>query len=136
MKAHFIHFLSPGTFVHEESSKPIDEWNPEKGKAMARDIKERHNATPFAFYFTTRERQGNELDSRVVETSGRYYLGGVVETLEQVKARATDKHRVLISNMEGNGYDRIITNKNSWQVTQPLGPTDVVLEWENIKADL
>ncbi len=131
MKAHFVHFLSPGTFVHEESSKPIDAWNTEQAKAMAREIKERYNATPFAFYFTTRERKENELDSHVTETSGRYYLGGVVETLEQVKARATDKDRILVSNMEGNGYARIITNANSWRVTQPLGPNDVALEWPN-----
>jgi len=48
-----------------------------------------------------------------------------------VKARATDKDRVLVSNMECNGYERIVTNDNSWRWTQPLGPTDVVLEWDN-----
>jgi hypothetical protein len=59
-----------------------------------------------------------------------YFLGGKVETLEEVKARATDKDRVLVMNMEGNGIARIITNTNSWSWTQPLGEKDVVLDWK------
>jgi hypothetical protein len=58
-----------------------------------------------------------------------YYLGGTVETLEEVKARATDKERILISNMEINKWDRVITNTNSWKWTQPLEPDDIVLDW-------
>ena len=46
---------------------------------------------------------------------------------------ATEKDRILVSNMEGNGYDRIITNDNSWRWTQPLGKDDVVLPWTPIK---
>jgi hypothetical protein len=30
--------------------------------------------------------------------------------------------------MEVNGWDRIITNDNSWRWTQPLGKDDVVLD--------
>lgn len=26
MKQHFVVFLSPGTFVSEETHKPVDEW--------------------------------------------------------------------------------------------------------------
>ena len=58
-----------------------------------------------------------------------YYLGGKVETLAEVKARATKDDSILIANMECNHYDRIITNTNSWKVTQPLNPKDVVLDW-------
>jgi hypothetical protein len=56
-------------------------------------------------------------------------LIGKGRTLEQVKARATKDDRILVSNMEINGYERIITNDNSWRWTQPLEPDDVVLEW-------
>lgn len=130
MEQHFVTFLSPGTFVHEDTSKPIDSWDTSKAMEMAHGIQERHAATPFAFYFTTRSRDENELDSKQTAKSARYYLGGEIETLAQVKARATDAERILISNMEGNGWDRIITNTNSWKVTQPLGKEDVVLEWK------
>ena len=129
MKKHFVTFYSPGTFVAETSEKPIDSWDVEKAKEMVRGIKERYNATPYGFRFSTRERKDNELDSKVVETSAMYYLGGKVETLDEVKKRATNKDSILISNMECNGYDRIITNGNSWKWTQPLEKDDVVLEW-------
>lgn len=129
MEQHFVTFFSPGTFVAERSTRPIDSWDVEEAKAMARRINERHNAVPYGFQFLTRSRGPEDLDSTVSLKSPMYYLGGVVETLDQVKARATEKERILIANMEGNHWDRIITNTNSWRWTQPLQPTDVVLEW-------
>lgn len=129
MTAHFVTFFSPGTFVAETTTQPIDAWDVELAKTMARAIKERHGAVPYGFQFTTRGRGEDDLDSKTIAKSPLYYLGGTVETLAQVKARATDQDRILIANMEGNGHKRIITNTNSWKWTQPLQKTDVVLEW-------
>ena len=134
MKQQFVTFLSPGTFVHEDTTKPIESWDVEKAKEMARDIKERHGATPFAFYFTTRTRADDELDSKRVAKSCKYYLGGKIETLADVEARNDPKEDILRSNMRCNGWDQIITNTNSWEVTQPLNADDVVLDWENVTA--
>jgi hypothetical protein len=128
MKAHFVTFLSPGTFFHETTEKPIKSWNVAEATKMARTITERYRAKPFAFYFTTRERGDNELDSQVTNTSGNYYLGGDILTLAQVK-RSMPNSKVLISNMEGNKWDRIIINNNSWVVTQPFTETDTRLEF-------
>lgn len=130
MKKHFVTFYSPGTFISEESTKPIDSWDIEAAKKMARGVTERYNAVPYGFQFSTRERRKLDLDSKVTSTSPMYYLGGTIETLADVKARATDKDRILISNMEGNGWDRIITNTNSWRHTAPLRKGDVVLEFQ------
>ena len=129
LEQHFVTFFSPGTIVSEETTKPIESWNVNEAATMARDIMERHNATPFAFQFSTRRRNDDELDSKTVATSGRYFLGGTVLTLEQVKARRNPDDRTLISNMETNGYERIIENCNSWKVVQPLGADDIVLEF-------
>lgn len=128
MEKHFITFLSPGTFVHEETTKEIDSWDTDEAIKLAKGIKERHGATPFAFYFSTRSRNEDELDSRVVKRSGRYYLGGKIETIDDVRRRNDPQERILLSNMEENGWDRIIVNTNSWKVTQPLGEDDKVLE--------
>ena len=95
---------------------------------IARSVLERYKATPYGFRFTTRSRTAKDLDSKVSAKSPMYYLGGKVETLEQVKARATAEDRILVSNMEGNHYDRIITNRNSWTWTQPLHADDIVLD--------
>ena len=128
MQHHFVTFYSPGTFCAETTTKPIDSWDVVKAQKMALNINERYNARPYGFKFTTRSRGDDDLDSGVSATSPFYWLGGKVETLEEVKARATDKDSILISNMENNGWKRIITNCNSWQWTQPLGNTDVILE--------
>ena len=128
MEKHFVTFYSPGTFVAEESTKPIDAWDVETARIMALGIKERYGAKPCGFQFSTRARSDSDLDSKVTAKSPMYYLGGTVETLAEVEARATDKDQILLSNMRGNGYERVITNNNSWTVTRPLNPTDVVLD--------
>lgn len=129
MQQHYVTFLSPGTLFHGGTRRPIDSWDVEAATEMAAEIVERYNAKPFAFYFSTSRREDDELDSKQVAQSGRYYLGGKVETLAEVKARNDPSERILIANMEGNGWDRIITNTNSWKVTQPLEAGDVVLDY-------
>ncbi|MBZ5662727.1 MAG: hypothetical protein LAO08_20185 [Acidobacteriia bacterium] len=132
MKVHFVTFYSPGTFVAEESVKPIPSWDVELAKTMALGIKERYGATPYGFRFSTRSRSEEDLDSRVTAESPRYFLGGTVETLAEVKARATTRDSILIANMENNGWDRCITNRNSFTSTHVLEPDDVVLDWPSI----
>jgi hypothetical protein len=127
MEKHFVEFLSPGAFVAESTTKPISSWDIEAAVLMASEITERYNAKPYGFRFITRARSDDDLDSRVTAKSGIHYLGGKVMTLDQVKARNDPNDRILISNMEGNGWDRIVTNDNSWRWTQPLMKDDVVL---------
>lgn len=129
MKKHFVVFYSPGTFVSEMTEKEIDSWDIEKAKELARAIKERHNATPFGFRFITRSRKDDELDSRLSASSGMYYLGGKVRHLDFIILENNPDDQILISNMKMNGWDRVVTNTNSWKITQPLEEDDVVLEW-------
>ena len=97
---------------------------------MSRSVEERHGARPYGFYFTTRGRRDDELDSRTIKTSHMHYLGGEILTLEQVKARKDPKDKILILNMEGNGYKRVIVNKNSYKITLPFYDGDLVLDVE------
>ena len=129
IRKHFVSFYSPGTFVHEETTKPIESWDPVVAKEMAREIKERHGATPFGFRFLTRERGTDELDSKITKRSGMYFLGGDIATLAEVEARNLPDESVLRSNMRCSNIKRIITNTNSWKVTLPLEKDDAVLQW-------
>lgn len=117
MKKHFVTFYSPGSFFAENSTRPIKSWDVEAAKKMALEIKEAHGAVPYGFRFSTRSRGPKDLDSKVTAESCMYYLGGKVETLAEVKARATSTDRILISNMECNRCDKVITNNNSWRWT-------------------
>lgn len=128
MEKHFVKFLSPGTFFTEETVKPIDSWNVDKAVEMARTIEERYGAKPYGFQFITRCRTELDLDSQITEQSPIYYLGGRVETLEEVEARNDPTEKILRANMRGNGYKRIIVNDNSWRWTAPLEADDVVLD--------
>jgi len=129
MKQNFVTFLSPGTFVHEETTKPIEKWDSKKAVQMSKKVKERHGATPFAFFFTTRSRNPNELDSKEVRRSGRFFLGGKVLTLAEVE-KQMPKEQILISNMRCNKIERVVVNDNSWLSVQPLEKDDVVMEYD------
>ena len=138
MKLHFVTFLSPGTFVFEETTKSIAAWDVGLAMEAARGIVERYSATPFAFYFTSRERKDNELDSKVVATSPKYFLGGRVLTIQDIEARNDPKDRILLSNMRCNNIHRVVENTNSWKATVPLGDKDVVLDFipDPVKSNL
>jgi hypothetical protein len=130
LQKHFVTFYSPGTIVAETTEKPIDYWNVDATVKMAEAITERHNARPYGFRFTTRGREENDLDSKVVAKSCFYYLSGKIETIEQVRERNDPKERILLSNMENNGYKRVIRITRGWSWTQPLDDGDVVLNEE------
>lgn len=127
IQKHFVKFFSPGTFLAETTSKPIDSWNVDDAVGMAASITERYGAKPYGFRFTTRERGPEDLDSKVIATSPMYFIGGKVETLDEVEARDDPKEEILRANMRGNGYDRIWTTTEGWRWTQPLDADDVVL---------
>jgi hypothetical protein len=129
MTAHFVTFYSPGTFMAEDTTKPIDSWDVSKAMEMAKSITERHGAIPYGFVFTTRKRRDTDLDSKVTKRSGTYYLPHCkVETIADLKAKADSEDSILISNMECNGWDRVVTTTKGWRWTQPLREGDVVLD--------
>ena len=128
MEAHFVTFFSPGTFLAEDRTMPIHAWDVDTAVAMSATITERHGAKPYGFRFTTRARADDELDSKVVSTSPMHYIGGKVETREEVFARNDPSESILRSNMECNGYDRIWRTTEGWSWTQPLSADDVVIE--------
>lgn len=130
MEKHFVEFYSPGTFVSEVTRKPIDSWDVAKAVEMARTIKERYNTTPYGFRFTTRTRTEDDLDSHESAQSNLYYLGGRIETREEVMACNDPQEEILRSNMRINNIDKIIVNENSWRFTAELQPTDVILDFQ------
>jgi len=130
MTKHFVTFYSPGTFVSETTTEPINSWDIKAAMALARSVKERYNAVPYGFQFSTRTRGENDLDSSVVKKSRMYYLGGKVETLAEIEARNDPAEKILLDNMRCNGYKKVLINTNSWHWTVPLRPTDRVLEFQ------
>ncbi len=127
MKAHFVTFFSPGTFVAETDIQEIDSWDVGEASRRAKKIKQRHGAIPYAFRFSTRTRGPDDLDSKVSKQSHYYFINCKVETLEEVEERNDPKERILRSNMRNNGYDRIAVTIKGWKWTQPMNERDVCL---------
>ena len=121
MKKHFVTFYTPDTFV------AIDSWDIDLAVSACRKINARHGALPYGFQFSTRECDENGLDSHETEISPFYYLGGEVFTIEQLKESGNPDDRSFISDMERNGWNKMIVNTNSRKFVQPLRDSDVVL---------
>jgi hypothetical protein len=129
IQKHFVEFYSPGTFVSECTTREIGSWDVEAAKAMADNISERYGATPYGFRFVTRERSDDDLDSKPTAKSCLYYLGGKIETRDEVEARNDPTERILRENVRRNGIERIIVNTNSWRFTAALKEGDIVLDY-------
>ena len=126
MKQDFVTFYSPDTFLAETTVKEVVSWDADVALAMMSKILERYGAKPYGFRFTTRERGPDDLDSSVVATGPMHYVGGKVETREEVEARNDPKEDVLRFNMRANDYRRIWISTQGWRWTQPLEDSDIV----------
>lgn len=127
LRRHYVTFYSPGTFVAETTTKEVVAWDVDEVTKTARSVRERHAAIPYGFQFTTRVRGKEDFDSRVEATSPFYWLGGTVRTLQELETEADPSTAILRSNMRSNHWGVVITNTNSWDWTQPLNDTDIIL---------
>lgn len=126
MLRHYVTFVSPGTLFSETTTKIIDSWDIKKATKMADKISERYGATPYAFYFQTFKNK-NEINAH--KQSNTYYLGGRIETIDDVRKRQDPNEKILLWNMEGNNWDKIIVNDNSYRSITPLREGDVILDY-------
>jgi hypothetical protein len=121
-------FLFPGSLFPEESEREVDTKDP---KAVAK------LAPKGAFCFvlqgwvtktTTVNGEDFEKTERDGKGTGRFYLGGTVYTLAQLKAKfgSDPDKRILISNIEGNDWGKAIQCRTgNWQ---PFTDQDVLLD--------
>ena len=134
---HFVTFYSPGTFFSETNDDYIDSWDTVKATDMAKDIKQRYGAKPYGFRFATRlvakpisDGAGGKLDvqPKTIKTSGLYFLGGKLETIDDVFARDLKEESILRSNMEANRMYVVCENTNSYRATIPFEEDSTLLD--------
>lgn len=133
---HYVTFVSPGTFVSETSEKPIAAWDTTAAVAMAETVRERYGARPYGFYFITyaeadpvSDRQGRKLRVQAEETarSPFHFLGGTIETLDDVEARNDPKEDILRTNMK-YGSPIVVVNTNSYRSVQSFEENHVIVD--------
>jgi hypothetical protein len=129
MKRHFVTFYSPGTFVSEVTEVEVPEWDIDFAREYARHyVKERHGATPYGFNFKTMVLEEGDWLPRTVATSGMYFLGGKILSLDDIPD--IRENEVLRWNMRTNGWDYVIENTNSWKIVLPYEKNDTLLEFD------
>lgn len=129
MRKHQVTFYSPGTFVPESTTLDIESWDTAKAVEMSEKIVARYNARPYCFVFTTdivaddvSDGEGGTLkvQPKEVARSGFHFLGGRLETYDDVVARNDDKENILRSNMRNNEHWVVCINDNSYRTTVPF----------------
>jgi hypothetical protein len=56
-----------------------------------------------------------------------HFVGGKIETREEIEARNDPSENILRSNMRANGIERIWVTTEGWKWTQPLSDSDIVV---------
>lgn len=133
---HFVTFVSPGTFIAETSTKPIEAWDTAMAVSMAKAVTERHGAKPYIFVFSTSivadpvdDGRGGTLkvEPREIARSCNYFIGGNVLTLDDIKARNDPKENILVENMECNDFPIVVENCNSYKGILPFRDDDCIV---------
>lgn len=136
-RKHSVTFYSPGTLFSESSTKEIDSWDTKKAVEMAESIMERYNAKPYAFVFRTMKTHDDvsdgeggflKVEAKKEKESGYYFLGGKLETYDDVVKRNDPKEEILRSNMRANEYWIVCVNTNSFKSTLPFGEEDKIVD--------
>lgn len=136
MRKHYVTFLSPGTFVAEQSTRPIDQWDTGLAVEMSTTIVERYNARPYAFFFSTQltappipDGEGGMLrvKPKTVSRSPLHFLGGTVLTLDDVKSRGNARDSILIDNMRWS-CPIVVENTNGFRSVNDFREMDVVVD--------
>lgn len=133
----FVTFYSPGTFTSETTTQPIDGRDTKVAVTMADSIREHHGARPYGFRFETRivaesvpDGEGGELavSVKTVDKSGTYFIGGKLETLDEVTARSDPKENILRSNMQASDMCIVCVTTNGYRSTMPFSDKDFVVD--------
>ena len=91
---------------------------------LSKSIVERYGATPYGFCFETFGRNAEDLDSKRIATSSMYFLGGKIETVEDIGK--SQPGSILLANMKCNGWKAVITSTSGYHWTQPFSENNVI----------
>src|SRR5688572_7901851 len=103
MLQHYIEIFYPGSFVAESSTAKVD----------SRTYPKTLPKGAYAFRFYDREeieKDGEILKGNAKNYSVTYFPGAVAMDVDEVKAKVPDS-RILVSNMEGNGWKKVIKTR-------------------------
>lgn len=115
MLRHYVEFVYPGIIVSESSSREIE----------SREAPVEMPAGAFGYRFFDRVEQdaGEETLYGKPKNRSAWHYQGEIWTVDRVKAELPNE-RILISNMRGNGYDRVVKTRSGQFI--PLEPEDQV----------
>ena len=121
-------FYEPGSFMSEETSRVVKTRDPNEIAKMAPERAFCFTIEDFVEKTTTVDGENFKKTESVGGPSGRFYLGGNLYTVDELKAKFEgDRNKqTLISNIEGNGYPKAIhCRTGNWQ---PFTDQDVFLD--------
>lgn len=106
---HYVTFYYPGSFVDEEETRAIAK----RGEIGA--------VPPAAFGYQEWDREEHEKDGEVLKGQPKNrgpmtYFGTAYTADEVEKLSPADRYRILLNNMRGNGWERVVrTERGNWR---------------------
>jgi hypothetical protein len=102
---HYVKFFFPNVFVDDSETKQVE-------TRETSSLKLPQFCHAFSFFDRVETSSGGEvLKGKPKNFSGMYYVDGEAWTLEQVRSKLPEE-RILIANMEGNKWGKVIRTRN------------------------
>ncbi len=123
-----VTFYEPGSFMSEETLRVVTTRDPNEIAKMAPERAFCFTIEDFIEKTTTVDGEDFKKTESVGGPSGRFYLGGDLYTVDELKAKfGSDRSKeILISNIEVNGWPKAIQCRTgNWQ---PFTDTDTFLD--------
>lgn len=113
MSKYRVTFLSPGTFVSEQTTREVEGDDRDvvaKSAAIAQTITERYGARPYGFQIEGRK--------------GTYFFG----SLRCAADLDPKEHAILLSNMEANDWPLVVVYSGSFRSHHPFEANDTLID--------
>ena len=131
IKQHFVTFKSPGMATAEHTTKEITPGTRSRPLRWPTTYWNATAPSPTASTSPPGPAPPQELDSKNIAKSGTYFMGGKIQTLQEVMANPTG-NKTLIENMKGNHWDQVVTVTKGHQWTSPILKDDAVLDMASL----
>ncbi|KQW72338.1 hypothetical protein [Ensifer sp. Root127] len=126
MSTKHIRFLFDASFKSTEYVVETSSWDVEAAAGIAHRLTLERGVQPYAFWFESRE-PGHGPEPKI---SGTYYLGGKLQTLDELRAENDPSAVIMIHHLEARGIERVVTTNCPCLASFPFRDGDHILEWE------
>jgi hypothetical protein len=131
MEKHFVTFYYPRRWIStDDATLEIASWDIDTAMKVASGLKGRGDNYPYGFRFSTCPDAGAVATAE--NRSAIYYIGGLVQTIEDARKFAGEGDAYILSECKRKGFNRVLMDPVHKIVIIALKDEDIVIDQKNV----